>query len=515
PIRLPKKVFGPFGYDGRDRTFFFFSYEGQRFLLPRGAVLSVVPSLAARRNAPNEYARQVLNAFPLPNGEDIVNASGALTGGANFTSAYSEPSASNATSVRVDHNFSQKVSIFGRYNYAPSRQQAREPRDLSQYNQLGTRTEYFTLGSTQVFTSNLVNEARLNWSRNDGTSRNLFDGFGGGVAPPETVLFPPNALNGPRRGIITLNGLSLVAGNPFTTVSLGTDELFRNRQISVVDNLTWTRGAHQLKFGLDYRWLSPVIAPAGLIDNAQFANLAAVYNNIATSVLAIRGVGYTLQFPAYSFYAQDTWRASQRLTFTYGLRWEITPAPSARGDNQILTVKEIRDLNAVDFSYLELAPLGTPQFPTSYKNFAPRVGVSYQLMSRTGRELMLRAGWGLFYDLGQNGFGGVGFPYSFTRSLPNEPVPLRESVAVFPAPNFTLSPTNRASVITADPNYRAPRVHQWNLTLEQSLGKDQALSVAYVAAIGRDLLRTTTFSFLAAPDPANPTRPYSPNFSSL
>jgi len=515
PIQLPKKIFGPFGYNGRDRTFFFFSYEGQRFLLPHGAVLSVVPSTTARRNAPNDYARQVLNAFPIPNGADIVNASGATTGGANFTSAYSEPSASNATSIRVDHNFSQTFSVFGRYNYAPSRQQSRSTQALSQYNQLGTRTEYLTLGSTQVFTSSLVNEARLNWSQNDGTSRNLFDGFGGGAALPETVFFPPNVFNGPRRGIITLNGLSLVTGNPFTSISVGTDELFRNRQISVVDNLTWTRGAHQLKFGVDYRWLSPVIAPAGFVDNAQFANITSVYNNVATSVLALKGVGYTLQFPAYSFYAQDTWRANRRLTLTYGTRWEVTPAPSARGDNQILTVKEIRDLNAVDFSYLELAPLGTPQFPTSYKNFAPRAGVSYQLVSRTGRELLLRAGWGLFYDLGQNGFGSVGFPYSFTRSIPNEPVPLRESVAVFPAPNFTLSPTNRASVTTADPNYRAPRVHQWNLTLEQSLGKDQTLSVAYVAAVGRDLLRTTTFSFLAAPDPANPTRPYSPNFSSL
>ena len=93
PIQLSKKIFGPIAYDAHDRTFFFFSYEGQRFLLPQGAVLTVVPSLAARQGAPNEIARQTLNAFPLPNGADIVNASGAPTGGAYFTAAYSEHSA--------------------------------------------------------------------------------------------------------------------------------------------------------------------------------------------------------------------------------------------------------------------------------------------------------------------------------------------------------------------------------------------------------------------------------------
>ena len=515
PVRFPKSVFGPLGFDGRDRTFFFFSYEGQRFLLPQGAVLTVVPSLTARRNAPNEIARQILNAFPLPNGADIVNPITGPTGGANFTSAYSEPSASNATSIRVDHNFNQRYSAFVRYNYAPSRQQSRSGQDLAQFNRLSTKTEYITIGSTQVFTPRLVNELRINGSQQDGTSRNLFDGFGGAIEPPETLFFPSNVLDAPRRGIITLQGLSLVAGNPFTSVSLGTDELFRNRQLTVVDNVTYTRGAHQIKGGIDYRWLSPVISPAGFVDNAQFPNLAAVYNNVASSLLTLRGVGYTLQFPAYSFYAQDTWRATRRLSITYGLRWEINPAPSARGDEEILTVKEIRDLNAADFSYLELAPLGTPQFPTSFTNFAPRVGAAYQIVETPGRELMLRAGWGVFHDLGQNGFGQVGFPYSLNRSLPNERLPLRNAVGEFPPPNFNLSPTNRASLTIADPSYEVPQVYQWNLTLEQSLGTAQTLSVAYVAAQGRDLLRTTTFSFLPAQDPANPTRPWSPNFASL
>jgi hypothetical protein len=374
--------------------------------------------LAARRGAPNQVASQILNAFPLPNGPDIVDGNGNLTGGANFTSAFSEPSRGSATAVRIDHNFGQKVTLFGRYNYAPALSDSRDNRDLSAFNRIGTKTETLTLGSTQVITAKLVNEARLNLSRQDGTTRQLFDGFGGGAALPETVLFPSTALGGPRRGIITLLGLSLTFGNPFTNVSLGTDELFRNRQINAVDNLTYNRGAHQMKFGVDYRLLLPIIAPAGFVDNAQFANIAGVYNNLTLVTSVLKGIGYTLQFPTYSFYGQDTWRVSRRLTLTYGARWEINPAPTARGDKQIQTVAQLGDLNAVDFSYLQLAPQGTPQYPTRYNNFGPRVGVAYQVSQRPGRELMLRGGAGLFYDLGQTGFGSIGFPYSFSSVIP-------------------------------------------------------------------------------------------------
>jgi hypothetical protein len=515
PIRFPKTVFGPLGYDGRDKTFFFFSYEGQRFLLPQGAKVTVVPSLAARQGAPNAYARTILNSFPLPNGDNIVTPAGVPTGGAYFTAAYSEPSVSNATSIRVDHAFNQKVNIFGRYNYSPARSESRNVQGLSQFNRLATKTETMTLGSTQVLSSRLVNEARVNWSGQDGTSQNVFDGFGGASELPESALFPPVTLGGPRRGIITLNGLSLVAGTPFTTQSIGTEELNRQRQITFVDNLSYTKGTHQFKFGVDYRWLSPIIAPANFVDNATFANLQGVYNNVTSQGLFLKGVGYTLQFPAWSLYAQDTWKVSSRLSISYGVRWEINPAPTARGDKSILTVKEVRDLNAVDFSYLELAPAGTPIYPTRWDNFAPRIGASYQIITKPGRELLLRGGWGLFYDMGQNGFGAIGFPYSFTSIQTNVPVPFNDSVANFPPPNFTPSPTNRASITVAANDMDLPKIYQWNVTLEQSLGRNQTISAGYVAAVGRGLLRTHLFSFLAAPDPANPGRPWSPNFSSM
>lgn len=448
-----------------------------------------------------------------PTGTEIRDAGGNLTGGAVFTSSYSQPSSADAWSARIDHNLTEKISVFGRYNWASGTSESRSTQALSQVNRLRTKTETLTIGSTQVFTTKLINELRVNASRQDGTSRQIFDGFGGGLAPPETVIFPPNVLGGPRRGIITINGLAGNSGLGFTSVSIGTDELFRQRQVNVVDNVSYLVGSHQLKFGVDYRRLSPIIAPADFVSNAIFANIQGVYNNIAGNALAIRGVGYTLQFPTYSFYGQDTWKVIPRLTLSYGLRWEINPAPSAVGDKDILTLAELRDPNAIDFSYLELAPEGTPVYPTEYNNLAPRFGVSYQLRQKEGSELVLRGGVGIFYDLGQTGFGSIGFPFSFTRFVPNTQVPFPASLAEFPPPNFNLGPTNRAAITAAAPDYNLPKVYQWNLTAEQSLGKNQTISLAYVAALGRGLATTNRIELAAAANPNNPNIPFSPKFS--
>jgi len=289
----------------------------------------------------------------------------------------------------------------------------------------------------------------------------------------------------------------------------------RQRQFNVVDNLSYSTGSHQLKFGVDYRWLSPIIAPAAFFDNIGFGSVAGLNSGIASDVFAGTGVGYTVQFPTYSFYGQDTWKVSPRLTMTYGLRWEINPAPSVRGDKVILTLAEVRDPDAVDFSYLQLAPVGTPVYPTRYNNFAPRFGASYQIRQKEGSELVVRGGIGLFYDLGQGSFGGVGFPYTQSAFTPNVLFPLPPSIGIFPPPNFNLSPANRASVTAAAPGYNLPKVYQWNLTAEQSLGKNQTISAAYVAALGRGLVKTSNLTLAAAPNPTNPNIPYSPNFRSI
>src|SRR5262249_46808417 len=139
---------------------------------------------------------------------------------------------------------------------------------------------------------------------------------------------------------------------------------------------------------------------------------------------------------------------------------------------------------------MSLAPRGAPLYETTYGNVAPRVGLAWRLGERPKWETTLRAGFGVFYDLGQGSLGGVSsfFPYSASKNFAGAPFRLSPQDAAPPA--ITVNPPV-STILLADRHLKLPRNYQWNVALEQSIGSSQSLSLTYVGAIGRDLLRAT------------------------
>ena len=473
PILLPR--FGEGGrqpwYNGRNHSFFFLSYEGLRLRQPQVISNAEVPSLNLRQTALARI-QPYLNAFPVPNGPDLGN------GLAQFSAGYSIPATLNATSIRIDHALSARFSLFGRYNYAPSETTTRAQTQLSSPRTVAFRTRTVTVGGNFSPTPAANNDLRVNYSENKAGAFLALDDFGGAVPLPDSALFPSFATAKESQVIFTLS----FGGRP--ELRIGSSTASVQRQWNVVDTLSVLVGGHQFKFGLDYRRLSPTFSLSRYIEQALFSNANAVRNASASQLGLLQNRDAEPRFVNFSAFAQDTWRTSQRLTLTYGLRWEVNPAPHGANGNDAYTATGIDNPATIT-----LAPQGTPLYNTRYLNLAPRFGIAYMLSREPGRETVLRGGAGIFYDMG-NAQSTLGFtlpPFStgFLTPIPtNVPFPVSETAAqppVFPNPPF-------AFVAAFDPDLRLPRTYQWNIAVERSLGAAQTVTASYVAALGRQLI---------------------------
>ncbi len=461
----------------KDKTFFFFSYEGLRLRQPQTAI-ETVPDVTSRQSAVTNM-QSLFNAYPLPNGLNFGN------GTAQFTGAFSQPTTLNATSVRIDHNISSKLLVFGRYNYAPSNVVARGTYGmLSDLEPTGSTIQTLTLGSTWTVSNNAANEFRFNYSRSNASTTNSLDSFGGATPPPNSLLYPSVATPQRREFIF---GIAT-----FGTGVTGTNAANKQNQMNFTDNYSFLAGPHRLKVGADIRRISTLSNPRNYDENFEWFNLSSALTGISPYAEAATYQSVGLANYNFSFYAQDTWKAGRRLTFTYGLRWDVNPAPKAENGLNLLAFQSIDNP-----ATLGTAPLGTPVYKTTYDNFAPRLGVAYQLSQRGGWEAVLRGGWGMFYDLGTGvlGFATTGPPFSATNLFYGVPFPFTAQQAA--PPTISTTPPYNGEVIAANPNLQLPRTYEWNVTLEQSLGTNQILSVGYVGAVGRQLLRE---DFAAAPN---------------
>ena len=482
----------------KDKTFFLFSYEGLRLRQP-STQETAVPDNSSRRQAPATM-QPFLNTYPVQNGPELGS------GLAQFNASYSNPSSLDAYSIRVDHIVNSKTNLFGRYNYSPSTFTLRGPiittPVLSTRESEASSIQTLTVGLGQLLTARIGNEFRANYSNDRVGTKFLLDDFGGAV-PVTDSLFSPSGYSSAN----AIFALTITGAGTYQKGKQATDE---QRQVNLIDNLSVTKGSHQLKLGLDYRWLSPFTSPSGYRQQANF--LGVTCSNPPCPGYAVSGTaGFAVTFafqsvafltPNYSLYGQDTWKISPRLTMTYGLRWDINSALKGKNlTNQPFTVTGLNDPSTI-----ALAPRGTPLYQTTYGNLAPRIGVAYQVRGGTNWDSVLRGGFGIFYDLGYGSIGGSSsyFPFFALNVIPSAPFPL--SPANSAPPVLTTNPPV-AVMIVADPHLRLPRTYEWNGAFEQSLGRSQTLSLTYIGAVGRDLLRNTdlvspnaTFGYLAVTD---------------
>jgi hypothetical protein len=126
--------------------------------------------------------------------------------------------------------------------------------------------------------------------------------------------------------------------------------------------------------------------------------------------------------------------------------------------------------------------------------------VAYQLSQAAGWETVVRGGIGLFRDLGTGPAGlAIGtFPFSASKTFQNVPFPLSTQQAAPAA--FSTGPPY-ANIVVFEPNLKLPQTYQWNITVEQALGSDQTISLSYVSAVGRDLLRQEVLRLVNLPNP--------------
>jgi hypothetical protein len=465
----PGGVFG--GPVRKNRTFFFTSVDALRLTAP-STVIASVPDLASRKAA-KPALRPYLNAFPLPNGSELTD------GAAQFRAVISNPSRSDNGSIRADHVINERWNLFARYSQSRSSGDGRGS-EMVTPNVISSRentSQTATTGLTRAVAGGGVNDLRVNYSASTMKSSSFMDTFGGAVPLAEARMFPTGISSATGQFSLSISGLA--------SYSYATAGDSVQRQINVVDSYTQLAGAHHFKAGVDARYIIPTYYRKPYSQSVTFRSLGSgtdsLLNGVATNVNITGNTAAVYpKYQNFSAYAQDTWRATDRTTLTYGLRWDVNPAPGVRSGPRPF---------AVASSDIAGVTQNDPLYQTRWLDVAPRVGLAYQIDTTEGREIMFRAGAGMFYDVGYGMSAGAfsGAPYSSVRTLTSVTFPVTGLDLTSPS----LPPTRPyGQIVAADTDLQAPRVFQYGAAVERMFGPGQSLTVGYTGTKGDRLLRT-------------------------
>ncbi|MBI4484034.1 MAG: TonB-dependent receptor [Acidobacteria bacterium] len=446
----------------KNRTFFFGSYEALRETLGTTKVAQV-PSLLARQGPVAPQIRPFLELFPPPNGRDFGG------GIAEFLSNPAQPTDDDYFQIRIDHQFSQSDSIFGRYTFDDASKFV--PGDLPNHGtDLKSRNQYLTLQERHIFSPTLLNVFQFGFQRSLPQSFPLTPTFPSGFSINQ---FVPGGRYPGLLGSVTISGLS--------PLGAGATDIFRfpDNLFEYSDDLTLSRGRHDIETGAivkryQHNWTLDFFFPGQF----EFQNLR--------DFLEARTFFYTGSLPGsdatrhyretlYGFYVQDNFRARQNLTLNLGLRYEF-----------------VGDLSEIDNKFAKIfnpltdtsTTLGLPVFDKnpSLKNWAPRMGLAWD-PSGDGKTA-IRAGVGLFYDqILANAWGsGPIFTSPFVNIA-------RIRTPRFPNPFEGVQPTFAFRLQPINFFIEQPHMLKYSLDLQREIFPNAVFRVGYVGARGIQLIR--------------------------
>ena len=401
--------------------------------------------------------------------------------------------------LRTDYQVSASHSVFGRYI-------ATKWNELSSYslsggNALATANpnidnlaQSLTLGHTAVGGTNMVNALRFAFNR---TAVQRFNDNFFTLSELGAKLYN----NSPTREM----QMTITGGFDISRAQ-ATQSTADNNAYQISDELTVVRGAHQIGIGANVafwrveQW-SYSQGNGNFAFNGQNTGLGLADFLLGRPSSFTQGSRIGLRFHHYyeGLYAQDAWRATSRVTVNAGLRWEPYSGQQIDEGSVAHFSREGFDKGVKSTKFVNapagLSYFGDPGydrrsgFKMNWWNFAPRAGVAWDV-SGDGR-MAARASYGLSYDLpaGETWFNGaVGPPYSNRLTLTNPPGGFGDPFAsvggnpfpIVTSPNMTFPPFGLLGAV--DPSNNAPRVQQWNLTIERQIGKAWGASVSYLGS---------------------------------
>ena len=465
PRRLPAFTRNNFGGSvggpiQKDKTFFFGVYEGLRERLGRTIVSNTIPAASKADPQVVPVIRPILALYPDPN----LPAN-------QYTFSFSQPTREDYGQMRVDHTYSDRDSVFGRYTIDDTEQV--RPTTFPQFRIIPlSRNQYTTLSENHVFSPTLLNTFRFSYSRT-----NIRQESPSGISGPQFSFIP-----GLEIGNISVGGLTPFgpdSPSPFA----GKQNIF-----TWSDDLFYTRGRHSLKFGtLINRYQQYMLVSSFQRGNLNFANLTTFLRGQPLSYVAATPgsiMDRTYHYATLGFYLQDDLRLFSNFTLNLGLRYEFaTEFNEPNGSGAALRDIQ-RDTETT---------LGAPFLNPSKRSVSPRFGFAWDIEGNG--KTALRGGFGLLYDIANLGSGLI------VGTTATPPFSSRSTVVnpgALVLPLFFPPGTAGISPRLVDYRLQQPHLLQYNLTVERQLPFDMVVTLAYAGSRGINLMKVTE---------GNPTAP--------